>query len=48
MENCLFCKIVTQERSPNIVYMHLIPRYEGDVTDPKGGVQGVIPAKQRH
>jgi diadenosine tetraphosphate (Ap4A) HIT family hydrolase len=30
------------------VHMHLIPRYAGDVPDPKGGVRGVIPGKQRY
>ena len=30
------------------VHMHLIPRYEGDVEDPRGGVRGVIPAKQKY
>lgn len=30
------------------VHMHLIPRYSGDVPDPKGGVRGVIPGKQRY
>lgn len=29
-------------------HMHLIPRYKGDVEDPKGGVRGVIPAKQKY
>ena len=28
------------------VHVHLIPRYDGDVEDPTGGVRGVIPAKQ--
>jgi len=27
-------------------HMHLIPRYKGDVDNPKGGVRGVIPSKQ--
>ena len=27
------------------LHVHLIPRYEGDVEDPTGGVRGVIPAK---
>jgi diadenosine tetraphosphate (Ap4A) HIT family hydrolase len=27
-------------------HMHLIPRYKGDVPNPKGGVRGVIPGKQ--
>ena len=29
-------------------HMHLIPRYKGDVPNPKGGVRGVIPSKQRY
>jgi superfamily II DNA or RNA helicase/HKD family nuclease/diadenosine tetraphosphate (Ap4A) HIT family hydrolase len=27
------------------LHVHVIPRYEGDVEDPTGGVRGVIPAK---
>ena len=27
------------------VHMHLIPRYEGDCSNPLGGVRGVIPEK---
>ena len=30
------------------VHLHLIPRYAGDVPDPKGGVRGVIPEKQKY
>jgi len=30
------------------VHMHLIPRYIGDVKNPKGGVRGVIPSKQKY
>lgn len=30
------------------VHMHLIPRYTGDVDNPKGGVRGVIPSKQKY
>lgn len=30
------------------VHMHLIPRYHGDVPNPRGGVRGVIPAKQNY
>ena len=30
------------------VHMHLIPRYKGDVTNPRGGVRGVIPSKQNY
>lgn len=29
-------------------HMHLIPRYKGDVENPKGGVRGVIPNKQNY
>lgn len=29
-------------------HIHLIPRYEGDVVDPRGGVRGVIPNKQKY
>ena len=30
------------------VHMHIIPRYQGDVQNPKGGVRGVIPNKQKY
>ena len=30
------------------VHMHVIPRYKGDVPNPKGGVRGVIPNKQNY
>ena len=29
-------------------HIHLIPRRDGDVEDPKGGVRGVIPNKQKY
>jgi ATP adenylyltransferase len=29
-------------------HMHLIPRRKGDVKEPRGGVRGVIPAKQKY
>lgn len=29
-------------------HMHLIPRRKGDVEEPRGGVRGVIPAKQKY
>ena len=29
-------------------HMHLIPRFEGDMSDPRGGVRGVIPEKQKY
>lgn len=30
------------------VHIHLIPRYAGDVDEPRGGVRGVIPHKQSY
>ena len=30
------------------LHVHLIPRYEGDTPNPKGGVRGVIPGKQSY
>lgn len=30
------------------VHMHVIPRYLGDVADPRGGIRWMIPAKARY
>lgn len=30
------------------LHVHLIPRYQGDMADPRGGVRGVIPSKQNY
>ncbi len=30
------------------LHIHLIPRYTGDMNDPRGGVRGVIPGKQQY
>ena len=30
------------------VHVHLIPRYDGDMEDPRGGVRGVIPEKRKY
>ena len=30
------------------VHVHVIPRYKGDVANPRGGVRGVIPSKQNY
>lgn len=30
------------------LHVHLIPRYNGDMADPRGGVRGVIPEKQKY
>ena len=29
-------------------HIHIIPRYNGDVENPRGGVRGVIPCKQNY
>jgi diadenosine tetraphosphate (Ap4A) HIT family hydrolase len=29
-------------------HCHLIPRYKGDMDNPRGGVRGVIPSKQQY
>ncbi|MBK7663751.1 MAG: HIT family protein [Sterolibacteriaceae bacterium] len=30
------------------LHVHLIPRYRGDVENPRGGVRGVVPARQSY
>jgi diadenosine tetraphosphate (Ap4A) HIT family hydrolase len=30
------------------IHIHMIPRYKGDMEDPRGGVRGVIPHKQKY
>jgi len=30
------------------VHLHLIPRYQGDLDNPRGGVRGVIPSRQSY
>mgnify|MGYP001813223848 CR=1 FL=1 len=30
------------------LHVHMIPRYKGDMEDPRGGVRGVIPHKQKY
>ena len=30
------------------LHIHLIPRFSGDMSDPRGGVRGVIPQKQKY
>jgi diadenosine tetraphosphate (Ap4A) HIT family hydrolase len=29
-------------------HIHLIPRRDGDMDDPRGGIRGVIPARQKY
>jgi diadenosine tetraphosphate (Ap4A) HIT family hydrolase len=30
------------------VHIHIMPRYRGDMDNPRGGVRGVIPSKQKY
>lgn len=30
------------------LHVHLIPRYDGDVPNPRGGARGIIPEKQSY
>lgn len=30
------------------IHVHLIPRYNGDVENPRGGIRGIIPEKQNY
>lgn len=41
---------VGKEAGQTVMYphVHLIPRRSGDMEDPKGGVRGVIPEKQKY
>ena len=32
----------------NHCHMHIIPRYDGDVVSPRGGIRGVVPEKQSY
>lgn len=36
----------TESQSVFHVHIHLISRYKGDVSNPKGGVRGMISSKQ--
>lgn len=41
------CGDVSGQTVPH-VHIHVIPRYAGDMENPRGGVRGVIPSKQKY
>ena len=41
------CGEVSGQTVPH-VHIHVIPRYSGDMENPRGGVRGVIPSKQKY
>jgi len=41
------CGTAAGQSVPHAHY-HLIPRYHGDMENPRGGVRGVIPGKQKY
>jgi diadenosine tetraphosphate (Ap4A) HIT family hydrolase len=40
------CGVIAGEEIMHL-HVHLIPRYKGDMDNPRGGVRGVIPDKQK-
>ena len=39
---------VAAGQSVRHIHIHMIPRYKGDMEDPRGGVRGVIPHKRKY
>ena len=41
---------INQEAGQTIwhAHIHIIPRYKGDVENPRGGIRGVIPSKKEY
>jgi DNA-binding transcriptional regulator LsrR (DeoR family) len=37
---------VGETAGQTVMHLHVIPRYAGDVEDPRGGVRGVIPERR--
>jgi diadenosine tetraphosphate (Ap4A) HIT family hydrolase len=41
------CGVIAGQTIPHL-HVHLIPRYRGDMEDPRGGIRGVIPHMQKY
>ena len=41
------CGVAAGQTVPHM-HIHVIPRYKDDMDDPRGGVRGVIPSKQKY
>ncbi len=39
---------ISAGRTVHHLHWHIIPRYDNDVADPRGGVRGVIPQRQNY
>jgi diadenosine tetraphosphate (Ap4A) HIT family hydrolase len=50
-EQAAMWQLVNLERDRQTVghvHIHLIPRYAGDVDDPRGGIRWILPSKARY
>ena len=39
---------IGESAGQTIMHFHLIPRYKGDILDPRGGIRGAIPEKMKY